>query len=71
MLKLPVNQVTVSLNEVPEKVACVVELGGCLRACKGCHSHNLQGTFTNPKMSLSELEEFVDNQIEKGCLIGQ
>ena len=67
MLKLPVNQVTVSLNEVPDKVSCVVELGGCLRACKGCHSPNLQGTFTKPKMYLSDLEEFVDNQIEKGC----
>lgn len=37
-IKLPVANVTVSLNEIPDHVAIAVELGNCTRHCKGCHS---------------------------------
>lgn len=37
-MKLPVLNISVSLNEIPDKIAVAVELGNCKQHCKGCHS---------------------------------
>lgn len=37
-LKLPVVNITVSMNEIPDHIAIAIELGNCNRRCKGCHS---------------------------------
>ena len=37
-LKLPVVNITVSFNEIPDHIAVAIELGNCNRRCKGCHS---------------------------------
>lgn len=37
-IKLPVVNITVSLNEIPDHVAVAIEIGNCTRRCKGCHS---------------------------------
>lgn len=37
-MKLPVLDVSVSLNEIPDHVAVTIELGNCKQGCEGCHS---------------------------------
>ena len=37
----PVVQKGETFNLVPNKLACYVEMGGCLQKCKGCHSEYL------------------------------
>lgn len=37
-MKLPVLNVSVSLNEIPDHLAVTIELGNCKMGCSGCHS---------------------------------
>lgn len=36
--KLPLVDVQVSMNEIPDKIAITLSLGNCRNHCKGCHS---------------------------------
>lgn len=37
-MKLPVVNITISLNEIPDYIAVAIEFGNCKQRCKGCHS---------------------------------
>ena len=68
MIKLPVTNITVSLNELPNHIAVAIELGNCKQRCKGCHSEWL--SIPLPKSSWMELETLmyeVNKHIKNGA----
>lgn len=54
MLKLPVVNITISMNEIPDHIAVAIELGNCSRRCKGCHSEWCRKKL--PKAQWTEME---------------
>lgn len=68
MLKLPVVNVTVSLNEIPGRIAVAVELGNCKRTCKKCHSPWDRERFPYKYwMDIEILKALINNQIKLGA----
>ena len=53
-MKLPVVNITVTLNELPNHIAVAIEMGNCKQRCKGCHSEWL--SIPLPKSAWMELE---------------
>lgn len=57
-----------SFNEVPEKMAVVIELAGCKHKCRGCHSpENWEGGKVGLTVNLEGLLDIVEGYIEDGC----
>lgn len=57
MLKLPIVNKGVTLQEIPGAISVFFELGNCKRKCKGCHSPLLQAPLA--KVHWTTLEEMV------------
>lgn len=67
-MKLPVVNVTVSMNELPNHIAVAVEFGNCKQKCHGCHSEWL--SIPLPKKSWMELEDLmrlINKQVKQGA----
>lgn len=67
-MKLPVVNVTLSLNEIPSHIAVAVEMGNCKQRCCGCHSPWL--SIPLPKKSWMELEDLmaqINKQVKQGA----
>lgn len=67
-MKLPVINISVSLNEIPNHIAVAVELGNCKQKCHGCHSEWL--SIPLPKKSWMELETLmyqINKQVKRGA----
>lgn len=67
-MKLPVVNVTVSMNELPNYIAVAVEFGNCKQKCHGCHSEWL--SIPLPKKSWMELEDLmclINKQVKQGA----
>lgn len=67
-MKLPIVDVTVSMNEIPDHIAVAIEFGNCKQKCKGCHSEWL--SIPLPKKSWMEMETLmylVNKQVKNGA----
>lgn len=60
-----------SMNEIPDKLAITIELGGCKHKCKGCHSPEMwegaDNNFNTSFLSLEDIMAIVEANIEAGC----
>lgn len=67
-IKLPVVNITVSLNEIPDHIAVAIELGNCNRRCKGCHSEWCRAKLPRSQwMEIEVLMKKVDALIKNGA----
>lgn len=67
-MKLPVVSVSLSLNEIPNRLAVAVEMGNCKQKCRGCHSPWL--SIPLPKSQWMELEDLmkrINQQVKQGA----
>lgn len=63
VLKYPVVNTDITFNELPNKMAYVIELGACRQHCIGCHSPELQKedvALTSLLDILEEAQEAID-----------
>lgn len=67
-MKLPVVNITVSLNEIPDHIAVAIEIGNCMQRCKGCHSPwNGRPLNYNCWTELEYVVQEVKKHIERGA----
>ena len=64
-LLVPVTGYNISLNEFPEHISFVIEIGGCLKNCPDCHRPDMQKT--PPFVYYSEIEARVREAVSKGA----
>lgn len=55
MVRLPVVNKGVTLQEIPGHISVFFELGNCKRKCRGCHSHQL--SIPLAKVHWTDVEE--------------
>lgn len=53
--KIPVYSHGVTMNEIPDKISLVINLGKCECHCKGCHSDYLWDTYECDEQTPEEL----------------
>lgn len=67
-MKLPVLNVSISLNEIPDKIAIAVEIGNCKQHCRGCHSPWLSIPLQHDSwMELETLMYDVHKKVKQGA----
>lgn len=67
-IKLPVVNITVSVNEIPDHIAVAIELGNCSRHCKGCHSEWCREKLPKSQwMDLELIMHKVNKHVQNGA----
>lgn len=73
-MKFPVNNISITLSELPGEVAIFIEFNCCTQRCQGCHSKHLwtESYFLTATEILAEVEkQLVKNpEVTAICLIG-
>lgn len=68
MIKFPVINQGITLQEIPGRIAVYFEIGNCTRKCKGCHSEHLQTHIHEVFFrELSEMLDYAKKEKERGA----
>lgn len=65
LVKIPVANVGITMNEVPDKIAVYFEIGECQQNCKGCHSPHLHKKTDH--LAIEDMEALAENAIDAGA----
>lgn len=63
----------ISLNEIPGKIACCINMTGCPLKCKGCHSPEMQDGSMGIKLTddlFFELHKKYGSNLDVVCFMG-
>ena len=69
MIKFPVVNQGVTLQEIPGKIAVFFEIGNCRRRCKGCHSAEYMWTKLHRDLwtPLDDMVAYADKHVKLGA----